>query len=223
MKKLAITYVDPAKLNPNDWNPNVVDAINQDKLKKSLEVKGWRGVVSVKTLDDGSFEIIGGEHRVKAAVELGHDKIPIINYGTMSDAQAKEQLLLDNSRYGDDDPYKMSSLLHDDNLSSADELISMLPIDTEELAAFFEHDTADFQLSDLDDLDDDPIDLDPTSATSVQTHQIMRFKVPVEDAGVILEKIKTIKSTQGFTEADELSNAGDALIYLFRELETNNE
>ncbi|MFH3733079.1 chromosome partitioning protein ParB, partial [Acinetobacter baumannii] len=50
--------------------------------------------------------------------------------------------------------------------------------------------------------------------TKVQTHQIMRFKVPIEDVDAITKLIeKTIKA-QGFTESDSLTNAGDALVYL---------
>jgi ParB family chromosome partitioning protein len=45
----------------------------------------------------------------------------------------------------------------------------------------------------------------------------MRFKVPVQDADAITDLIEKIMTDQNFTEADSLTNAGDALVWLSQE------
>ena len=66
----------------------------------------------------------------------------------------------------------------------------------------------DLELPDSDEL---PL-MDMTS--KVQSHQIMRFKVPMEDAPAIQDVIESIMKSQGFTDDDSLMNAGNALVYL---------
>ena len=48
----------------------------------------------------------------------------------------------------------------------------------------------------------------------MKTHTIVRFKIPVEDAENLAERINRVKSVQGFTEEDNLSNDGNALIHI---------
>jgi len=53
--------------------------INQEhlaELKANIAAHGLITAVVVRQLTHGTFELIAGHHRVKAFVELGHDKIP---------------------------------------------------------------------------------------------------------------------------------------------------
>ena len=215
-KSLQIDYLDPTRLSKNPWNPNEVDPINQDKIKASLQKIGFFKPILCRELEDGSLEIIGGEHRVEAAIDLEYQTVPVINLGKVSDADAKKMVLLDNGRYGEDNPEKMAELLSD--LGSAEELLSILAIDEAQLSSYFEH--ATFSDDDFDGLFDDEeekshkeVDLAP-AVSSLQTHAILRFKVRVEDAQMINEILSKIKSTQGFTAGDSMSNDGDALVHL---------
>ena len=95
------------------------------------------------------------------------------------------------------------------------ELSDFLPYSTGEIDAIFTASEVDLDDIDLD--DDDDIDLTPDNTTAPPTHTIMRFKVPVLDAEHISERIRKIMAEQDFTGADSLTNAGDALVYLFGE------
>jgi len=210
--------VDPRDLQPNPWNPNEVDSINREKIRNSLKQEGFFRPVLVRTLKDGSYEIIGGAHRVDEAIALGFDKVPAVNLGDIDEARAKRITLLDNGRYGEDDHDKMSELLSS-GIGSVEDLLSILPIDEAELAGYFNH-SLDDELNDLgdlgdDDFGDDEIDLGIKDKPT-KTHEIMRFKVPVDDAEVIKERIQGITKDQGFTESDSLTNAGDALVWLIK-------
>ena len=45
-------------------------------------------------------------------------------------------------------------------------------------------------------------------------YQVMRFKVPVDDADFVRGVIDGICERQGFISSDSLTNAGDALVWL---------
>jgi hypothetical protein len=71
----------------------------------------------------------------------------------------------------------------------------------------------------LDDLDlDDAEETAPSlpKEKPIQTHAVMRFKVPVDDQGWIADLVEKTMKQQKFTEEDSLTNAGDALVYLLK-------
>ncbi|MEZ6841329.1 ParB/RepB/Spo0J family partition protein [Acinetobacter baumannii] len=63
--------------------------------------------IVVRQLDNGTLQIIGGEHRALVAKQMKVDKVPAFNLGKISDVEAKEIGLLDNGRYGSDDALKI--------------------------------------------------------------------------------------------------------------------
>ena len=62
-------------------------------------------------MPDGSLEILGGEHRWKAAQQLGMAEVPVWNVGVITDEHAKKIGLVDNARYGEDDLLGLAGLL----------------------------------------------------------------------------------------------------------------
>lgn len=213
---LKIEHVDPASLKHNDWNTNVVSPENEAKIEASIDRYGLFKPVLVRTLANGDFEILGGAHRTEAAIRKGIDSVPIINLGTLEDAKAKEISLVDNGRYGADDALKLSELL--DSLDTGhDDLSSFLPYSNDEMESLFA--TTSIALDDLDLPEDDEESAPLSTAPSIQTHQVMRFKVPVGDAEVVTDIIETIMKNQEFTESDSLTNAGDALVWLAKQFE----
>lgn len=214
----AIDFVDPALLKQNPWNPNVVDPINQMKLEASIRKDGIKRPIVVRTLEDGSLEIIGGQHRTIAANNLGMSMVPVINRGRISDAEAKKETLIDNFRYGTDDVFRFSELLQDPEIGSAAELLATMPIDEEELAGYFAHlsaETVEVEIDNIlgeDNESSETIDLGATAPT--RTHQIIRFRVSVEDAAKIGDLLKKVRATNGYTEADDMTNDGDALVHV---------
>ncbi|OYV36827.1 MAG: chromosome partitioning protein ParB [Rhodospirillales bacterium 20-64-7] len=195
-------------LAPSKWNPNVVSPDNETKLEESIKRHGFFKPVLAREVD-GKLEIVGGEHRAFAAKRLGYKDVPVINLGPLTDKKAQELCLLDNGRYGNDDTLALAELLG--GLGTADELAKFMPYSDTDLSSIFS--SVDIELDNLDigDEEDEP---KPMREKPIQTHSIMRFKVPVEDQDMVMQVIERIVKAQKFTEADSLTNVGDALVYL---------
>lgn len=217
MKHLDMEYVDPRALKPNPWNSNQMDVLNEEKLDNSIEQLGFIKPVIVRQLDDGTLEILGGEHRAQSAIRLGYDEVPVTNLGSISDVDAKKIGLVDNGRYGEDDLDMLNDIFKD--IGNAEEIMSFFPISEDEIENIFDHDIeVDLAALHVDELEDDEeeesIDLDDVAPTAIKTHQVVRFKVPIEDAQRVTEFLERIMSEQGFTESDAMTNAGDALTHV---------
>jgi ParB-like chromosome segregation protein Spo0J len=206
IKNLAI---DPKKLTKNPWNTNMVDPENQTKLDNSVKRFGMFKPIICRELANGALQILGGEHRVESSIRLGFKEIPIINLGKISDDKAKEISLVDNGRYGIDDTLQLAELLKE--LGEFEDISSYMPYSNDDLNSIFS--STSISLDELELPDSDELPILPTSS-KVQTHQIMRFKVPMEDAAAVQSVIESIMKTQGFMDDDSLMNAGNALVYL---------
>lgn len=218
---MQLENVDPRLLKPNPWNSNIVSPENEEKLEQSIDRLGMFKPVVVRTLGDGTLQILGGEHRAEVASNKGVETIPVINLGVIDDVKAKEISLVDNGRYGTDDTLKLAELMED--LGGADILSTFTPFSDAELNAIFSSKSIDFDDLGIDDTDMPALDDVPTSPSKPTTpdSQIMRFKVAVEDAGDLTDVINYIMKTQNFNASDALTNAGDALVYMagkYREL-----
>lgn len=214
---MKVAEIDPRILSNNPWNPNVVDPINLEKLKNSLKVDGQQKAVLIRTLPDGEKQILDGQHRVSAAISLDWEKVWCVDLGEIDDGAAKKHTLIGNSRYGNNDPLLMANLLSDEDIGSASDLIATLPFDESTLTSYFEHATINLdEIAGLDELDDsDDLEIEMPTGKAGKTHQVLRFKVSVDDATRLTDLITKTKHEQGFTESDDLTNAGDALVYLF--------
>lgn len=208
---------DPRTLRPNPWNTNVVSAENELKIEESIKRFGIFKPILVRELPGGGLEILGGEHRARVAARLGIKSVPVMSLGIIDTQTAQEIGLVDNGRYGEDDSLQLAELLK--GLGDLDELESYLPYTTSDLSSIFSSSSIaldELELQD-DDADDGRTPELPTQAL-VQSHQIMRFKVPIEDAEKITALIESTIKTQGYTGDDSYSNAGNALVHLFRGL-----
>lgn len=213
-----VSMLDPRTLQPNPWNTNSCSPAIEAKLDESVRRLGMFKPVVVRTLPDGSKQIIGGEHRSQSAIRVGLGKIPVCDLGDITEKRAKEISLVDNQRYGQDDSIQLAQLLEE--LGTAEDIGSFMPYSDAELTNIFS--SVDIDLDSLD-IDDGAVEL-PTSKDKTvdgnhKTHQTMRFRVPVEDVENIGQKFELIMKAQGFTEADSLTNAGDALVWLLNKVE----
>lgn len=212
--QIKMGEVDVSRLRPNPWNTNSVSPENELKLKASVERLGVFKPVIVRELDDGALEILGGEHRWMTARELGHATIPVVNLGSISDERAKEIGLVDNGRYGEDDTLALAELLR--GLDASADIMAILPYNDDELSAIFS--STSIALEDLDKHDEDLPDLSSPATKPLKTHQIMRFKVPVEDSEWVQKLVESTMNAQGFIEDDAMSNAGNALVHLLKSI-----
>lgn len=204
-----ITQVDPGVLIPNTWNSNIVSPDNEAKLDESLKRFGVFKPVIVRELLDGTLQIIGGQHRAQSAIRLGYKSVPIVNLGVITDTRAKEISLVDNDRYGEDDAYKLSELL---STLNSEDLSAFTTFSDADLESIFTN--SSIALDELNDLSLPSEDTDLPTEKSIQTHQIMRFKVPIKDVDAVTQRIEKAIKVQGFDDSDSLTNAGDALVHL---------
>lgn len=65
-KDLAVGAILPAPVNPNEMTPEKFEA-----LKEAIRVHGFVQPALVHDNGDGTFEMVDGHHRLKAAVQLG--------------------------------------------------------------------------------------------------------------------------------------------------------
>ena len=208
--------IDPRNLRKNAFNTNKMTAENVEKLRNSIRRNGLIGAVVARENDMGELEIIGGEHRVQIAIEEGIDEVAVHNIGYISDDRAKELMLLDNGRYGQDDAFELASLMDELSASGDVDLASFMPYSSEDLDKLMS--VTDI---DLDSLDDDPEDeIGEVERTTekreapLQTHQILRFRVAMDDVARVQAVINRIMTEQGFSDEDSMTNAGDALVHL---------
>jgi hypothetical protein len=217
-EKLKLAFVDPRLLIKNSWNPNKMSPEAEAKLRNSLQKHGHIRPILVRELESGQLEIVGGEHRTELSIELGMTEVPVMNLGRVSDETAKRALMIDNSRYGEDDAGLLSELLS--GLGTADELAEWMNMDTDQLSSLLgadglgSHDELIGSLDGLDELSDD--DELPAPTREIKTHQPMKFKVPVEDAEFIKDTIDGVIKAQGIEDSDSSIRAGEALLWLCR-------
>lgn len=204
--------IAPGLLKPNPWNTNVVSPQMEEKIDASLKRLGMFKPVIVRELPDGTLQIIGGQHRVESAVRLKFKTIPFMSLGAISDQQAKEIGIVDNGRYGADDTLQLAELL--ESLGTADELATFMPYSDDDFTSIFA--STNIALDDLELSDDEGAAPSAPAERVIQTHQIMRFKVPSGDVATITQRIEAVMKQQRFTDEDSLSNAGNALVHVFQ-------
>ena len=198
---------------PNPWNTNVVSPDNERKIAASLERFGLFKPILARENPAGQIEILGGEHRWRAAMDAGYATVPVLNLGPIDDKKAKEISLVDNGRYGADDSNKLAELLAE--LGDMGDLSQFMPYDSVEIEQIFS--AATINLDDLEIDDDDVTEQPQKPIKKVQEFQIMRFKIPVADGARVSEVMETIMKKHGYTGDDSLTNAGMALVQLCSE------
>jgi hypothetical protein len=213
MHEKVTQKVDPRQLAFSPWNVNSVAPENQRKLEESIRRNGIFRPVVVRELDDGSLQIIAGEHTTRAAIALGHESIDVYNLGRIDEKRAKEISVIDNQHYGHEDTFGLSQLLKEFDGSVED----FLPMNDEDLKSIFKATTIDFdslELPDAADTGSTTSNPDDDLAAAPVTHQFMKFKVPLGDAEFVSRCIENVIKRQGISGGDSLANAGDALVYI---------
>lgn len=107
--EIEFSWIDPAELFPNSYNPNVLDDDLFAKAVASIQTYGFVDPVTARIVE-GRYEIIDGEHRVRAAMELGLVSIPVIRI-EVDDDTARQLTLVLNELHGRPDPAKLQRLL----------------------------------------------------------------------------------------------------------------
>lgn len=210
---ISVREVDPRSLVPCPWNPNRLDPEDELKLDNSIIRLGMFKPILARRTHDGRLEIVGGHYRRESAIRLGLPLVPVVDLGEVPDDRAKEIMVIDNGRYGHDDPAALAQLLED--LGQPAVLATFMPYELAEMEAFVS--TAKIDLSDLGLDEDDAPPVATKAAKTARTHEVMRFKIGVGDAENVRQALTGIMGAQGFTESDDLTNAGDALVWIIND------
>ncbi len=215
--KITILQVEVARLRPNPWNTNSVGAQNFEKLKGSIEKLGFFKPILARELDGGQFEILGGEHRWRAAMEKGISTVPVISVGKISDLVAKQMSLVDNERYGEDDQVALQRLIEEIQSELDYQLSEIAPYDDELAATLARESAIDLEMLEaLSRGDEEPVEKDSREKAERvgAEHQTMRFKVTFDASDRVTETIKSIIKEQAINTGNDMENAGEALVWL---------
>lgn len=121
------------KLDPNPWNPNRMDSVRFKKLVAYLEREGFVVPIVVRPGKRGRYQIIDGEHRYRAAKELGLPAVPC-EVVDLDDRRAKILTINLNRLRGEHAPAPTAALLHDLSMSlSAEDIASQTPYSRPEI------------------------------------------------------------------------------------------
>lgn len=98
---------------PNKFNPNFMDKQTFEKEKNSIKELGMLGSILVRRhIVPEYYEILDGEHRWKAAKELGYTKMQVeCVIKDVSDQEVKLLTILLNNLRGKDDIFKRAAIL----------------------------------------------------------------------------------------------------------------
>lgn len=80
-----------------------------DELKNSIRENGLVQPITVRQVENGLFELISGERRLRAVTELGHDEIPAYVLQIDSDTKMLELALTENLQREDLNPIEIAS------------------------------------------------------------------------------------------------------------------
>lgn len=131
-KKIEIQDIEIDKIYPNKWNPNTMSERTFEHLKAEYQRVGYLQPILVRRVGD-KYEIIDGEHRWRAGVELGFKKLKCIIVD-FDEKTAKLTTINMNHIKGIEDPFKLSELIKDLNtVIDTDELSKILDMDKLEL------------------------------------------------------------------------------------------
>ena len=115
MSTSQIIYVDIDKVRPNNYNPNVMDTEKFEALKDFCQTQGAEKLDPIWVRNDGvgNYEIIDGEHRWKAAKEVGWKRLRAFIIDMNVDG-AKAFNVRKNRERGKLHPKKMGKILYDE-------------------------------------------------------------------------------------------------------------
>lgn len=128
------------QLKPNTWNPNRQDSFIYEKELASIREFGFVAPIIVKPDEkSGFFLIVDGEHRWKAAKELGIFTVPCYDIGPVDDDIAKQLTIVLNETKGRTQPDLLRTLLTDLSARHTPaELLRVLPYTPQQFTATLE-------------------------------------------------------------------------------------
>ena len=133
--RTQIVEIDTKELFPAKWNYKTDGTPEQiQKLCNSIKEDRSAGVIAVREMN-GGFEVIDGNHRLKAVKKLRWKEVPCENFGEISKAKAITIARRRNHKWFDDDIIAYAEIFKTDVLDeyTIDQLEPFMPDTKEEM------------------------------------------------------------------------------------------
>jgi ParB/RepB/Spo0J family partition protein len=135
LQTLTVEYVAVDTIGPNDYNPNRQSDHDFQLLLKSMSEDGFTQPIVVQ---ESTMQIVDGEHRWRAALELGLAQVPIVKVN-MSVEQMRIATLRHNRARGSEDIELSAQVLRDlQELGAIDWAMDSLQMSDEEMNRLIE-------------------------------------------------------------------------------------
>lgn len=199
MGKLESKTAPLSALHPNPWNPNKMADRTFEAERESIAKFGFIDPVTVRAHPELSdqYQIIDGEHRTRAAIELGMTDVPISIIHDLGDAAAKKLTIVLNETRGSANTLELAVLLAD--IAETDtNLIEALPYDATQLDNLLE--IAKFEMPDYGDGDVSP---GSTTADGAEGWEILPMRVPASIAKLFAQCADAIKAEHDLSDQSD--------------------
>jgi ParB family chromosome partitioning protein len=104
----ALNTIEISKIHTNPKQPRTVfDAKGLEELKQSIVENGVIQPITVRR-KDGGYELVTGERRLRAAIDLGYDGIPAYVIDVKSEEKMLELALVENVQREDLNPIELA-------------------------------------------------------------------------------------------------------------------
>lgn len=101
--------IEISKISPNPFQPRLdFDQRSLEELKQSIKQNGIIQPIAVRRMMSGIYELISGERRIRASLELGLKTIPAYVMNVESDAEMLELGLIENLQRENLNPIEIS-------------------------------------------------------------------------------------------------------------------
>ena len=97
-----IVQLPLAQLSEAPWNPNQMDQASVAKLERSVQRFGLIGVLVVRPIEDGLYQVLSGNQRCQVLRKLRWESVPCIIV-EIGEAEAKLMAQTLNRLHGSDD------------------------------------------------------------------------------------------------------------------------
>jgi len=188
---MKVLWVISGALRPNPWNPNVMTTEMFEKEVESIREFGFVDPLTVRSLGElpNVYQIIDGEHRWKAGMELGMEEFPCIVVD-VDDDTAKQLTIVLNETRGQADEGKLATLVRD-LAKKRDEaqLQRVLPYSPQRLRAM---------ITNTDQIDWDALRDKRDKLKKDRERWVEKiYRMPVAAASVLDQAIERVRSEEG--------------------------
>jgi len=122
------------KIIKAEWNYKEDNEELRSKLKSNIIRNGFIESVIVRELEEDSYEMVNGNHRLDVLNELNYDKVMCYNLGNITENQAKRIAIETNETRFKSDKNKLVDIISElQKEFDTDELLETMPYSSEQL------------------------------------------------------------------------------------------